>query len=54
MCELYYAVAAVIRRWDDLEVHPDFGREDLQLVELLLGYHPKNSRKLRFIRSQHV
>ncbi|KAK0741793.1 cytochrome P450 [Apiosordaria backusii] len=50
MCELYYSVASIIHRWDDLKVHPDFGREDVQLVEFLLSYHPKKARKLRLIR----
>ncbi|KAK0670034.1 putative cytochrome P450 E-class, group I [Cercophora samala] len=51
MCELYYSVASVIRRWDDLKVHSDFGREDVKLVEFLLSYHPKKARKLRLVRT---
>ncbi|KAK4178718.1 cytochrome P450 [Triangularia setosa] len=49
MCELYYSVASIIRRWDDLKVHPDFGREDVKLVEFLLSYHPRKARKLRLV-----
>ncbi|VBB77185.1 Putative cytochrome P450 E-class, group I [Podospora comata] len=50
MCELYYSVASMIRSWDDLKVHPDFGREDMKLVEFLLSYHPKKARKLKLVR----
>ncbi|KAK5660828.1 hypothetical protein OQA88_12199 [Cercophora sp. LCS_1] len=52
MCELWYALGDIFRRFPpgSLAVHPDFGREDLQLTELLLGYHPRNARKFRIVR----
>lgn len=53
MCELYSTVAAIFHRFGfdpaqgegRLEVGPNFGREDLALVELFLGYHPVKARK---------
>ncbi|KAK3321501.1 cytochrome P450 [Cercophora scortea] len=54
MCELYATAGGIFRRFEDLEVHPDFGREDLRMVELLLGYHPRNARRFRIVRKGGV
>ncbi|KAK0634554.1 cytochrome P450 [Bombardia bombarda] len=54
MAELYATVAAIFHRFDDLGVGPDFGREDLALVELLLGYHPRRARLFRIVRRRDV
>ncbi|KAK3684317.1 cytochrome P450 [Podospora appendiculata] len=54
MCELYATVAGVFRCFDDIEVHPGFGREDLRMVELLLGYHPRKARRFRVVRKGGV
>lgn len=51
MCELHYTVGCIFRRFKpgQLRVHPDFDREDMQLTELLLGYHPRKARKFRIV-----
>ncbi|KAK0718402.1 cytochrome P450 [Lasiosphaeria miniovina] len=57
LCELHYNLASIFRRFDfdgdstgrRLGVHPDFARSNLQLVEMLLGYHPRKARELRLI-----
>ncbi|KAK0619599.1 cytochrome P450, partial [Immersiella caudata] len=48
MCELYCTIAAIFRRFDDLSlrVSSDFGPEDMEMTELVLGYHP-NKRRFR-------
>jgi len=51
MSELYSTVALIFHRFDGLEVGPDFGREDLQIVELFLGYHPKKARKFKVVKN---
>ncbi|KAM7201232.1 cytochrome P450 [Naviculisporaceae sp. PSN 640] len=53
MCELYSTIGAIFHRFGfdpaegegRLDVGPNFGREDLALVELFLGYHPVKARK---------
>lgn len=52
MCELYFLIATIFHRFDDLQVHPDFGPEDLEMVELLVGYRPSNARKLHIIKKE--
>ena len=51
MCELFYTTGTIFRHFEPgtIGVHPDFGREDLQMTELLLGYHPRNARKFRIV-----
>ncbi|KAK3388048.1 cytochrome P450 [Podospora didyma] len=44
MCELYCTIAAVFHRFDDLAVYGDFGHEDMEMTELVLGYHPQRRR----------
>jgi cytochrome P450 len=53
MCELYCTLAAVFRRFDDLSlrVSPDFGPRDMEMTELVLGYHP-NKRRFRIYREK--
>lgn len=51
MSELYFLIGTVFCRFDDLEVHPDFGKEDLEMVELLVGYRPRKARKFRVVRN---
>jgi cytochrome P450 len=50
VCEMYCALAALFHRFEDLAVEPGFGRRDLDMVELLIGYHPKKSRRFRVVR----
>ncbi|KAK3386528.1 cytochrome P450 [Podospora didyma] len=57
LAELYYSVAAIFRKFgatvdNCLRIHPDFARSDLDIVELLLGYHPRKARKLRVVLSR--
>lgn len=51
MAELHYTIGTIFRHFPPgtIRVHPDFGREDLQLTELLLGYHPRNARKFKIV-----
>ncbi|KAM7210371.1 putative cytochrome P450 E-class, group I [Rhypophila decipiens] len=57
MCELYVSLAAIFHRFGydaapgegRLEAEPGFVREDLRIVELILGYHPVNARKFGII-----
>ncbi|KAK0702409.1 cytochrome P450, partial [Lasiosphaeris hirsuta] len=51
MCELYCTLAALFRRFDDLSlrVSRDFTMEDMEMTELVLGYHP-NKRRFRVYR----
>lgn len=53
MCELYCTVAAVFRRFGDLSlrVAPDFTPEDMEMTELVLGYHP-NKRRFRVFKDK--
>ncbi|KAK3314872.1 cytochrome P450 [Apodospora peruviana] len=52
MAELYATVGSIFHRFDDLQVAPDFGREDLALVGLFLGYHPRKARKFKIVRRE--
>lgn len=53
MCELYCTIAAVFRRFGDLSlrVAPDFQAEDMEMTELVLGYHP-NKRRFRIFKDK--
>ncbi|RFU80096.1 cytochrome p450 [Trichoderma arundinaceum] len=44
MCELYCTLAAVFHRFDDLQVSADFTHADMEMTELVLGYHPRKNR----------
>lgn len=50
MCEVYCSLGAIFRRFDDLKVDPNFGHEDLEMVDIFLGYHPRKARKLKVYR----
>ncbi|KAH8887801.1 cytochrome P450 [Thozetella sp. PMI_491] len=50
MIEIYYGLGAIFHRFDDLQVHPNFGPEDLVVVDLLIGYHPKRARKFHVMK----
>ncbi len=52
MCELYCTLAAVFRRFDDLEIDPKFKREDMEMTELVLGYHPRQSKQVQAIEEE--
>lgn len=56
MCELHYTIESIFRLYEPgtLAIHPDFGREDLELTELLLGYHPRKARKFRIVKGVPV
>jgi hypothetical protein len=49
MCEIYCTLGAIFHRFEGLKVTEDFGREDLEVRELLIGYHPKGVRKLKLL-----
>ncbi|KAM7182881.1 putative cytochrome P450 E-class, group I [Rhypophila sp. PSN 637] len=57
MCELYVCLAAIFHRFGydaapgegRLEAEPGFVREDLRILELILGYHPVNARKFGIV-----
>ena len=50
MCELYCTLGLVFHRFNDLGAYHDFGREDLEMVELLIGYHPRKARQFKMVR----
>jgi hypothetical protein len=49
MCEIYCTLGAIFHRFEGLKVTEDFGSEDLEVRELLIGYHPKGARKLKLL-----
>ncbi|KAH7626874.1 hypothetical protein B0T09DRAFT_347942 [Sordaria sp. MPI-SDFR-AT-0083] len=51
--ELYSTFGNIFWRFDDVMVEEGVMREDLGLVELFLGYHPKEARKLRILRGEN-
>ncbi len=52
MCEMYCSIAGIFYRFDDLQISPDFRRQDMDMVELLVGYHPKKARKFSIVRKE--
>ena len=50
MCELYCTLGTLFYCFDDLKLCPDSGREDLEMVELLIGYYPKKARKFKILK----
>ncbi|KAK0653179.1 cytochrome P450 [Cercophora newfieldiana] len=56
MCELFYTIGTVFRHFPpgSIDVHPEFSREDLQLTELLLGYHPRKARKFKIVSGRNL
>ncbi|KAK3954727.1 cytochrome P450 [Pseudoneurospora amorphoporcata] len=54
MAELYSTLGNIFWPFDDLVVEEGVTREDLGLVELFLGYHPREARKLRILRGKAV
>lgn len=54
MAELYSTLGNIFWRFGDLVVEDGMTREDLGLVELFLGYHPRGARKLKVLRREGV
>jgi hypothetical protein len=54
MCEVYCCLGAMFRRFDNLKVAPGFGHEDLEMVDLFIGYHPRKAGKLKVFREAEV
>ncbi|KAJ6786773.1 hypothetical protein PWT90_10764 [Aphanocladium album] len=50
LCELYCSIAGVFYRFDDLKLADGIKREDMEVVELLLGYHRRNAKKFRITK----
>jgi len=50
MCELYVAVGRLFRSFDDLEAI-DVGPEDMVYEDYFGGFHPKNARPFRIMRT---
>ncbi|KAH8881114.1 cytochrome P450 [Thozetella sp. PMI_491] len=49
--EIYCAIGALFRRFDDLAICPGIKREDFDMVELLIGYHPANSPRFKVVKA---
>ena len=52
MCEMFCTIAALFRRFENLAVEPGFQRSDLDMVELLIGYHPKKARRFKIVKGE--
>ncbi len=50
MGEIYCTLAALFHRFDDLQIGPNFGREDFEMIELLFGYQKKGSRQFSVVQ----
>lgn len=51
VCEMYCTIAALFHRFNNLAIEPSFRREDLDMVELLIGYHPKKAQRFKIVRT---
>lgn len=49
VCEMFCTIAALFHRFDGLAVEPGFRRSDLDVIELLIGYHPKRARRFKIV-----
>lgn len=54
VCEMFCTLAALFHRFDNLAVEPGFRRRDLDMVELLIGYHPKRARRFKIVQGAAV
>jgi cytochrome P450 len=54
MCQMYYTLGTIFHCFDNLQVYHDFGREDLEMVELLIGYHPRKAKKFKIVKKRSV
>lgn len=50
LCELYSLLGGLFHHSNDLQVAPEFGPQDMELIELLIGYHPRPANKFRFMK----
>jgi cytochrome P450 len=54
LCEMYCSIGSLFHAFDDLALAPGFGRKDMDVVELLLGYHPKKAERFKIVRGDKV